>query len=244
MKSTLILSLFAVAFLVGGCKDDTPSSDSIKPKLSSLNFINGNSVMAGDKLDLRATFTDNMELSEVFFEIHENFAGHSHQKANLRHSDSKIVELTGTSDDVETTFEIPQNAASGPYHMEVSVLDAAGNRSDVKVFEFFITQNTQPVFTSIPTVINTTVGASFNVKFEVTDETDLKEITYEVVKHGSEGEEPLFEGDVDLDGADDKSFSFDQDFTASGFPTELEFIVRVFDNDDNLTLGVIEIEVE
>ncbi len=207
-------------------------------------MIDGQQVEAWDSLKMTTSFSDNLELSEAFFEIHENFAGHSHQKANLRHSDSKIVELTDKQDQVEVSFFIPGNAASGPYHMEVSALDVSGNRSEVKVFKFDILQSTQPIFVSLPPTIKTPIGSTFNIRFQVTDETDLKEITYEIIQPGREGYPPIFDGDIDLDGTDDKSFSFDQDFSASGSQGMLLFIVRAFDSDGNLSVAEIDIIVE
>ncbi|MBO6516718.1 MAG: DUF4625 domain-containing protein [Bacteroidia bacterium] len=238
------IGLSAVAvFAFAGCSDEEPATDNTKPTVSSFKFEDNDFVDAGEHFDVRATFTDDVKLSEAFFEIHPNFDGHSHGKANLRHSDSKIVPLAGTQGDADVHFDIPGNAAAGPYHMEVSVLDDAGNRSDVKVFGFNILQATQPEFTTVPSTITVSKGASFNVQFTVTDETDLKEVSYQIVEHGH-ADEAFAEGDVDLDGADDKTFNFDQDFTAPNEAVELEFIIRAYDSDENLTVEEFEIEVE
>lgn len=239
----MLLSLVAILF-AAGCNDDSVATDNTKPEITSVNFIKDSEIQAGDSLSLRISFTDDIELSEAFVEIHQNFEGHSHGKANTRFSDSKIIELAGTQEAITIDFEIPTNAAAGPYHIEISVLDKEGNRSDVKVLAFEITQTGQPVFTTLPSTINASPGQSFNVSFEVHDDVDLKEVSYVLVNESSGTGEIIAEQDIDFNGSDEKSFVFNQNFTAPNETAQLGFIIRVLDNDENLTVGEIEIEVK
>lgn len=243
MRTIVLFAIAVVLVSVAGCKDDNPSN-TIKPEITSVNFTDGPTIAAGDSLKVSASFTDDLGLSEAFFEVHNNFNGHSHQKVNQKFSDSKIVTLSGTQMATNVGFEVPGNAAAGPYHLEVSVLDEDGNRSDVKVLSFDITQPGQPVFKNLPDMLEVNAGSTFNIAFVVEDDIDLKEVSYVVQQHGTSGEAPLFDGDIDLDGADDTSYSFDQDFSTGGVTGELEFIVRATDSDGNLTVGEVEIDVK
>jgi hypothetical protein len=236
MLAALILPLFIV-----GCDDDEPIEDK-KPVLDDLHFENGSEVEVNDSIQFHAKFSDDNGLSEAYFEAHNNFSGHKHGKVNTKFSDAVIVPMSGKSQSVEAQFVIPENAASGPYHLEVSALDDNGNRSDVSVYDFEITRPDQPQYKSLPTDLTVTKSSTFNITFEVTDETDIKEISYELFNHDT-GEE-IADGDIDLEGMDDKSFTFDQDFSASSTTGELEFIVRTFDSDENLSVAEIEIEVQ
>lgn len=244
MKHIKLMFMAAALVFAGGCNDDSVKTDDNKPEITSFNFLNGNSIAAGDSLSFRVSFTDDVALSEAFVEIHPNFEGHSHGKVNTKFSDSKILELQGTQDAHIVNFEIPTNSAAGPYHIEISVLDQEGNRSDVKVLAFEITQTGQPVFTSIPTTIDASPGQSFNVSFEVQDDIDLKEVSYVLINETSNSGEIIAEQDIDFDGSDEKSFVFNQNFTAPNETATLGFVIRVLDSDENLTVGEIEIEVK
>ncbi len=236
--------LIAALLFAAGCKDDDPATDETKPTITSINFLDGASVRAGDSLNLRVTFEDDMELSEAFIEVHENFEGHKHGKVNQKFSDSKILTLSGTNSEQYVSFEIPSNAAAGPYHIEVSALDGTGNRSDTKVFEMTILQDDQPTFKSFPTSLTVSPNSTFNVTFEVEDDTDIKEISYILLDHNDPSAPALADGDIDLDGPDDLSFAFDQSFSAGNVLTTLEFVVRALDSDENMTVAEIEIDVQ
>ena len=72
MKS-IFISLIAIAMMLAtGCSDNG-TSDEAKPTITSVNFLNGYTIQAGDSLNVRMSFKDNMALSEAFIEIHDNF---------------------------------------------------------------------------------------------------------------------------------------------------------------------------
>lgn len=231
-------------FVTNGCNDNSLSNDETKPIITSVNFLDGNTIPAGDSVNVRISFTDDVALSEAFVEVHDNFESHKHQKVNTKFSGSEILSLEGLSDAQVATFVLPNNAAAGPYHMNISVLDKEGNRSDVKVLEFFISQPGQPVFKSIVKEIDVSANTDFTINFEVEDDVDLKEIFYIIEDHNNPSAEPLFDGDIDLLGADDLGFTFNQKFSVNQTFSELEFIVGVFDSDDNLSIAIIDIHVQ
>ncbi|MFT5513815.1 MAG: hypothetical protein ACI8SE_002226 [Bacteroidia bacterium] len=244
MKS-FILGLTAIGFLfIIGCGDNKPTQDETKPYISSVNFLGGNEIQAGDSLNVRLTFQDNIALSEAFVEIHDNFEGHKHQKVNTKFASSAILLLEGESDAKTANFLVPANAASGPYHMNLSVIDLEGNQSDVKVLSFSILQDNQPKFKSMVAELSVSRGDQFNISFDVEDETDLKEISYVILDHDDELASSLFNGDIDLNGPDDLGFSFNQNFSISKLTSEAEFVVSVLDSDGNMSVAVIEIHVQ
>ena len=161
----------------------------------------------------------------------------------MKFSTSEILVLEGTEDAQIASFVVPANAAAGPYHMNISVLDGAGNRSETKVFSFFITQPGQPAFKSMINELTVAPKTSFEIEFEVEDDVDLKEISYVIEDENNPNGEPLFDGDIDLDGPDDLGFNFKQSFSINTTTDEVVFVVRALDSDDNLSIAVIEIHV-
>ena len=242
MKSIFIGLVATTMLLAIGCSDNG-NSDEDKPTITSVNFLDGNSIEAGDSLNVRISFSDNIALSEAFIEIHDNFEGHKHKKANTKFSASEILTLEGASDAQLASFIIPSNAAAGPYHMNISVLDAEGNRSDTKVLTFYITQPGQPVFKSMVQELTTSLNEDFTIEFEVEDDIDLKEISYVMEDENNPDAEPIFDGDIDLTGPDDLGFTFKQTFSISSATDEVHFIVRALDSDENLSVASIEIHV-
>ncbi|MCB9261693.1 MAG: DUF4625 domain-containing protein [Flavobacteriales bacterium] len=242
MKTKFFNAFLASITLFAVSCNDKPDTDNTKPTINTPEFLNGNTVVAGDSLTLNLGFNDNLELSEAYIEIHHNFEGHSHQKANVRFEYNNILTLSGTKENLVQTIFIPQNASAGPYHLEVSALDKAGNRSDISVSEFFITNSGQPQFSNTTSSIKTIAGESFNISFLVDDDIDLQEISYQIVNVQSSGTSE-FEDDIDLVGTSDKSFSFNQNFSLST-AGNYEFIVRALDNDDNQSVLKIDIEVK
>ena len=242
MKNVFFFNALALMLTFSACNDDD-GVDADKPRITSVNFVTGVDAKAGEVMEVRASFTDDENLSEAYFEIHENFDGHKHGKANTKFEASEIISLDGTQDEKTIEFSVPTTAAASPYHLEISVLDKAGNRSDVKVLPFNITQDGQPVFVNLNETMNIS-SKDFTIDFTVTDDIDLAEIIYELYEHTSNGEIEITDGDIDLDGSDDTSFKFNQNFSAPEGADELEFIVRVTDSDGNLTVGEVEIEVQ
>lgn len=239
----LFLILLTTIVVGTGCNDNI-SSDEDKPTITSVNFLNGYTIPAGDSLNVRMTFEDNVALSEAFVEIHDNFEGHKHQKANTKFATSTILNLEGTSDTKTAEYLLPANAAAGPYHFNVSALDADGNRSDTKVFSFLISQPGQPVFKSMVKELTVSTKTDFTIEFEVSDDIDLKEVSYVIEDEQNHSAGSLFDGDIDLDGPDDTSFTFKQTFSVHSTSNELAFIVTALDSDDNMSIGVIEIHVK
>ena len=227
-----------------GCNDDNTPSDEDKPTITSVNFLDGTSIQAGGSLNVRITFSDNMELSEAFVEVHDNFEGHKHGKANLKYDGSQILSLSGTSADQTANLLVPNNAAAGPYHLEISVLNAEGNRSDVKVLDFEITQLGQPTYTNLVEAMEVKAGEEFTITFTVEDDVDLAEVSYKLIDHENESAAPISDGDIDLEGSSDLSFTFDQKFTIDNSVQEAELIISTFDSDGNLSITEVEIDVK
>lgn len=242
MKS-IFISLVAISLLMAAGCSDNGTSDEDKPTITSVNFLNGNSIEAGDSLNIRISFNDNIALSEAFVEVHDNFEGHKHKKVNTKFSASEILTLNGTSDAQVVNLIVPANAAAGPYHVEISALDAEGNRSETKVFALDITQPGQPMFKSMVTELTVNRNADFTIEFEVEDDVDLKEISYVIEDGNNLQDEPLFDGDIDLTGPDDLGFTFKQTFSINKATDEVHFIVRALDSDENLSVAEIEIHV-
>ena len=87
-------------------------------------------------------------------------------------------------------------------------------------------------------------GEEFTITFTVEDDVDLAEVSYKLIDHENESAAPISDGDIDLEGSSDLSFTFDQKFTIDNSVQEAELIISTFDSDGNLSITEVEIDVK
>lgn len=265
MNKKLILSLLVLATFFVSCKKEDPDVE--KPSVTNYT-INGDDheaeVEAGSTMNVELSFTDNMNLKEYKLDIHDNFDLHSHGKttANLPFEKLTIGGLEGTSDGASLSIDVGADVASGPYHADLSVLDAEGNQSDFSEIILHITRSdmaqvnlTSPSFDPEPSF---SAGDTLTLTGEITDNVDIDEIIIVVAEaeeehnHGKTGSGEIYEEDWDLTGAADTNWDFStlaQEGKEIVFPSTVEtgeYVLQIYvkDSDDNYNLWEAHFEVE
>jgi len=87
-------------------------------------------ILGGQSLVIDAVMTDDIDLSQLKIDIHPNFDCHGHR--SLSTDDwifLELVDLEGTRVEREFSFEVPDMVTVGFYHLQLRVVDAAGNSS-------------------------------------------------------------------------------------------------------------------
>ncbi len=110
---------------------------------------------AGEAISLTDLFCDNEGLGQVRWSVH-NAAGHAHEEE--AHAESEFVLHSGTEWEVlrlmdlegveaedELTLELPLSVR-GVWHVQVSLVDAAGNAAEDRIAELHIANAHLPAF--------------------------------------------------------------------------------------------------
>lgn len=167
-------------------------ADKSKPELDLLSPADNDVVIAGTVAKVKFHASDNNELSQVYINIHDSFNGHGHTKSTITPFKITVVEnLVGTEVDKEIDILIPDTAAAGPYHLEISVVDAKANLSKTIYRNFFI-KNLIDTISPTLTLINPIEGASFNagsqinLKGDASDDQTLLKLEYTITRVGSD----------------------------------------------------------
>ncbi len=219
MKQLILLAVTGTTILMSSCKKDV---DITPPTISSftLNEVNEDiTVNAGEEMHVDVIFNDDTELREYKIDIHDSFDGHGHGKTSAvsRFSFLQTYAINGKQSTEHKDIDIPADAAAGPYHVVLRVLDAAGNEGEFAELDFLILHPDQPVVTvTAPDFTGTEVhapkGSTFTLSGTVTDNVDIQEIKIAIKPedddHGSgklAGGE-LYEAEFDLPGSTDTSW--------------------------------------
>lgn len=132
-----IVSMLAVSALFVSCSDDE-NSDTTKPVINLIEPEEGAMLKPGSILHLDMDLEDNVMLGSYKVEIHNNFNGHTHTKAEAKDTGETVPFAFNKSWDVSSLknthihlheIEIPANAKEGNYHLLVNCTDAADSES-------------------------------------------------------------------------------------------------------------------
>jgi len=131
-------ALLLVAASMNSCR---PDQDVSAPMVEAI-IVNGideveHEVSAGDVIDVTINVSDNENLKQVKLNIHSADDGHGHgggtgevYEPNVGvWSYSKIIDVSGTAANVNTSLTIPVDI-KGHWHIEIMVIDAAGNEAE------------------------------------------------------------------------------------------------------------------
>lgn len=140
MKITL---LFLVGILtLGACKKEADTTIplievlSVSPNITTATVCDETEnnvipVTAGQTIVLKLKMTDNEGLSQYKIEGHENFDCHGHRSPrNTDWSYQQLKTLSGTTIEEQIELKFPADATAGNYHLELKVVDLAGNESE------------------------------------------------------------------------------------------------------------------
>ncbi len=150
MKKITFISIVSLALYMSACKEKE-EIDSEKPvfksvKINSIEQINATSeteVITNESFSAAIELSDNIELSQLKVEVHENFDGHSHAKIAIKAIDTfafnEVYTLSGKTATKTINFWTNSNEVqNGEYHLELQALDKSGN-NQVYVVPFDIT---------------------------------------------------------------------------------------------------------
>lgn len=154
IKHLTPLFLFSLLLLLGGCVDDSQDMDApvielmnANPPLSSIEIcgeLDDRVFLLKDsrelQLDLRVT--DDNEIAELKWDIHNNFDCHGHgggsapgftppavEQQTEDWSLLQVDEINAASYDMQEVLQVPENVTAGNYHFGLQAVDQSGNTS-------------------------------------------------------------------------------------------------------------------
>lgn len=164
------ITFLAALTILAACKDDENGEivDTTPPSISSVEY--NDAVAPGDELDLEFILEDDIALGEARIDIHDDFDDHDHEGGRIM---AVPFEYTDVIDEMrgETRYvahihiDIPADAATGPYHLQINYTDNAGNEGELYIGTFEITDPAVQ-----PQVTITNFGA--DEELEPTEEED------------------------------------------------------------------------
>jgi len=200
-KSKLVLAVlvvFSLSLVFDSCK----KPDEEKPTLRIDEPENGEVFDSGNTMHIEGLAKDNKALSQLKIDIHDAFDGHSHGKITSSVSAFelvKIVNLEGKEVAFHEDINIPTNVLAGKYHITVSVVDEAGNLSNVEERDVFIRNSSDliaPTITVVAPYNNQTVELNGTLQLiaNIADNDELEEV---IVKIYNASNNKVFEWEVD-----------------------------------------------
>lgn len=138
MKTKTILmaiSLFASVIVFNACSET--ESDTTKPVITLNAPEEGDVLKIGSDIHFDMELEDNEMLLSYKIEIHSNFDGHEHTKAEADETEAFRFNRSWDVSGLKNKHEhhhliiIPENATPGAYHFIVYCTDLAGNESYV-----------------------------------------------------------------------------------------------------------------
>ena len=204
-------------------------------------------LQSGEDLELSMTFQDDQALSQYKIDIHNNFDCHGHGGAsapgvNVPNVNNQtedwsildIVNLSGTSQQVNVTLPVPQNVTPGNYHFQIQVIDESGNdNGQGNIYSLIITNpidDIAPVIDATEPMgpLTLSKGSDITFKGTVTDNHSLSDggngllfVSYTDLSSGN-----TFTTDAvfTFDQSVDKTFDFDFQYTVPVTLTNGEYL--------------------
>lgn len=134
----------------------------------------------GEALQLNFDLVDDVELSQLKIDIHQNFECHGHSQKTEDWSFLTIKELSEPKQKLEQSIEVPSNVTAGNYHLGIHLVDNAGNEAQGRFMNIKVvnkSDNIAPKLTLISPLEMVNMKADETITFDgkVEDNTPLKE---------------------------------------------------------------------
>lgn len=253
MRTTKLLLPFIVGgMILASCdKKSDSGNDSTPPEVSNV-LINGASeidtINVGENLLISASFSDNQELGKL-----KIFVEGVNQPTNW--SELKYVDLSGTSQNIQQSFEVMSNAKEGSYEVSFEFTDASGNKSDYYLPPFEVRNK------SIPQILNLEArfdngtydyetGDTLRLFGQIRDDEDIQLVSIHVkIPAGYSAEPTFFEQKIPLNDSGDTNWDLSNDgqikiyyppYSKTGAYT---LTVLVVDNKNNSTSNYMGIGI-
>ncbi len=226
MKNQQLFAAFAAATLAVSCgKTDEQVPTVCTEYPGPYSVLNAEiDADAGTTILLTDRFCDDEGLSQVRWEVH-NASGHAHEEEGtdeheglVLHSGTEwealqLTDLEGVSADAEWSVEIPLTAR-GIWHVQVSLVDAAGNAASDRITELHIANTHIPEFhleSAGGTAPSTweeepvwAAGSDVELAGYVIDSDGVAEASISLVDEAADG--VAWSADLEVMGADSASF--------------------------------------
>lgn len=172
-----LLAIAIVSISIMGCSEaDTEPpviSDLVITPLPTAGIVCGQEdayviqLYTGDSLTISFTVTDDEELSQYKFDIHQNFDCHGHAKLEetVVWEVIDIGNISGTEAQVSRVLNVPEIATAGNYHFSIQVADFFGNSAKTQVFSIIL----QNLDDTIPPVLTVSEPSVSSITLNLTD---------------------------------------------------------------------------
>lgn len=141
------ITLLAAISLLSACKDDENGEiiDTTPPTISGVEHEM--TVEPGEEFDLEFVLEDDIALGEARIDIHDDFDAHDHEGGRMMVTPFEYTtildEMRGETRYVaHVHIDIPADAATGPYHLQINYTDNAGNEGELFISGFEISDPT------------------------------------------------------------------------------------------------------
>lgn len=144
MRILFILVLFTLLSSLSCRKRDSEKPTLENLTINDLAFDEILVLSPGEEIKIRGQIKDNKMLESYTVYLLNDFDGLSKKSTNVKYAENRTKLISGTSYNLDETFVIPQNAASGVYHGLLMVWDEEANNVRSKFFYFNIVRENQP----------------------------------------------------------------------------------------------------
>lgn len=188
MRKTNVILLSVIMFVGSALIPSCKKPDEERPTLILEKPVDDQIVDSGTTLHVEGTAKDNAGLSQLKIDIHDDFDGHSHGKlasGATAFSIIRIINLSGKEYKFHEDINIPINTKAGKYHVTVSVVDEAGNLSEVVERDIFIRNTTDliPPVVEVTAPVNgqvVSLNGSLQVLAAIADNEEIEEVKVKI----------------------------------------------------------------
>jgi len=230
MKNTsgIFTTLALAGILLIACR---PEKDKTPPSITSFTSpAEHDTLFSGNVLKIKAIISDDEALSQLKIDIHGAGDNHSHSKlaAASMWETIRIVDLSGTTTQVDVSVDIPPDAAAGDYHVILTAVDQSGNQSEFAEREIFIRNKTDleapeiQLFSPVEAE-ELALGTPLLIRALLTDSLGLGKLEMQVIQ----GSQVIFDKDLVISGV---SYDLNDTLSTTGWlPGDYILKIGVFD---------------